>query len=80
MHITGGGEMEKLSGIQKNLLELYKLKWDKEELDFGELMRRLYVEEKKSMRAISKELNVSPRSVNIWLREQGIASRQMYWR
>lgn len=72
--------MEKLSGVQKNLIELYKLKWNKEELDFGELMRRLYVEEKKSMRTISKELNVSPRSVNIWLREQGIASRQMYWR
>lgn len=72
--------MEKLSGVQKNLIELYKLKWNKEDLDFGELMRRLYVEEKKSMRAISKELNVSPRSVNIWLRELGIASRKMYWR
>lgn len=72
--------MEKLSGVQKNLIELYKLKWNKEDLDFGELMRRLYVEEKKSMRAIAKELNVSPRSVNIWLRELGIASRKMYWR
>lgn len=72
--------MEKLSGVQKNLIELYKLKWNKEELTFQELMRELYVEEKKSMRTISKELNVSPRSVNIWLREQGIASRQMYWR
>ena len=72
--------MKKLSGVQKNLIELYKLKWNKEDLDFGELMRRLYVEEKKSMRAISKELNVSPRSVNIWLRELGIASRKMYWR
>ncbi len=72
--------MEKLSGVQKKLIELYKLKWNKEELTFQELMRELYVEEKKSMRTISKELNVSPRSVNIWLREQGIASRQMYWR
>ena len=72
--------MEKLSGVQKNLIELYKLKWNKEELDFGELMRELYVEQRKSMRAISKDLNVSPRTVNLWLRELGIASRKMYWR
>ena len=68
--------MEKLSGVQKNLIELYKMEQRRVNFRTNESCTK----KRKSMRTISKELNVSPRSVNIWLREQGIASRQMYWR
>lgn len=57
------------------IVELYKLKWEDNEVDFREILRRLYVEEEKSIRTLAKDFNVSPSTIHDWLKSNGIARR-----
>lgn len=64
--------MPKNSATIKLLEELYKK-------PLKELLRELYVDEKMSMRKIAAKLHVSPGSVHIWLRREGVAARKCTW-
>lgn len=73
-------EQEKsFTGLQKALTELYQNKWNNPNLTFSELIRTLYVDKKLSMAKVANELNISPHTVNRWLKDEGIASRKMQW-
>lgn len=68
-----------MTGLQQALTELYQNKWGKPDLTFDELVRTLYVDQKMSMADMADLLNVSPHTINRWIKENGIASRKMYW-
>lgn len=57
------------------IVELYKLKWNETDIDFREVLRRLYIEEEKSIRVLAKEFNVSTSTIHDWLKENGITRR-----
>jgi uncharacterized protein YjcR len=64
--------MPKCSATVKLLEELYKM-------PLKDLLRELYVDEQMPMRKIAAKLHVSPGTVNIWLRREGVASRHCTW-
>jgi transposase-like protein len=69
----------KLSALQRYLLDYYKKEWDRPQLTFKQLMRTMYVVQKKSMAVIAKDLGISPNTVQRWLKQEGISSRKMRW-
>lgn len=64
--------MRKISNYEYSITELYKLKWNEENLTFRDIIYRLNIIENKSIREISNELKVSPTSVCKWLKDLGI--------
>ncbi len=64
--------MRKISNYEHSITELYKLKWNEEELTFRDVIYRLNVTQNKSIREIASELQVSPTSVFKWLKDLGI--------
>lgn len=67
------------SALKKYLLDYYKKEWDRPQLTFKQLMRTMYVVQKKPMAVIAKDLGVSPNTVQRWLKQEGISSRKMRW-
>lgn len=68
-----------MTSAQQLVLELYKLKWEEPDLDFHEVMRRLYVDDKKTLDQIAKELYLSKSTIVKWLKQEGITMRKMIW-
>lgn len=59
---------------QKLLEELYSLKWNKE-VDMKQILKRLYIDEKRTIYEVSKILKVSQGTVSGWLKHYGIPAR-----
>ena len=55
--------------------ELYKLKWNDPNVTFREVIRTLYIDEKKSCRDIAKMFLVGVSKVHCWLLDNGIDPR-----
>jgi DNA invertase Pin-like site-specific DNA recombinase len=66
------------TSTQKLIGDLYSIKWNKE-VDIREVIRTLYVDEKKNIHQIAKELHVGAGTFHKWLREYQIPVRKMQW-
>lgn len=64
--------MKRISNFKYFIEEMYKLKWNVEEITFRDILYRLNIVEGKSVRKIAEELQVSPTSVHKWLKDLGI--------
>lgn len=62
-------------GYETLIVQLYSLKYN-EQLDFREILRRLYIDEGKSIRTLAKEWSVSPGTIHRWLIENYIPRRE----
>ena len=72
--------MEKLTtsrAIEFFITEYYKNKWEVDKLTFHDVLYRLHITEDKSLRQIARELFISPSTVMVWLREQGITKEKI---
>lgn len=72
--------MEKLTtsrAIEFFITEYYKNKWEVDKLTFHDVLYRLHITEDKSLRQIGRELYISPSTVMVWLREQGITKEKI---
>lgn len=64
--------------MQRLVEEVYAARW-KEPVTMQQILKRLYIDEHKSVREMGKEMNVSPTTISKWLKDFGIDTRKIKW-
>ena len=66
------------TAIEKLIIELYKIKWNKEELTMRDILYELYINQEKSIRTIADELKLGKNTVHNLLRKYYIPTRPSF--
>ena len=68
----------KKSFMMKCIEEVYTVRMG-HKMYIEDILKVLYINENKSVRVMSKELNISPMAVSKWLKFFGINTRKITW-
>ncbi|MGL4774504.1 MAG: hypothetical protein ACRC2K_13165 [Clostridium sp.] len=67
----------RIISTEKLAVELYKLKWNTEELNFRDVLMRLYIDEGKTYRELAEIFFVSKGTISSWMKIYGVPVRRV---